>query len=33
VRVTPEYVMTNFGSTIQNNLGFTAGIVIRFGKR
>jgi len=33
VRVTPEYVMTNFGSTIQNNLGFTAGVVIRFGKR
>ncbi len=33
LRVTPEYVLTNFGSTIQNNLGVTAGLVIRFGKQ
>jgi len=33
VRVAPEYFLTNFGSTIQNNLGFTAGIVVRWGKQ
>lgn len=33
VRVSPEYTMTNFGSTIQNNLGFTGGIVVRWGKQ
>jgi hypothetical protein len=33
VRVAPEYFLTNFGSTIQNNLGFTAGVVIRWGKQ
>ena len=33
LRVAPEYVLTNFGSEIQNNLGFTAGVVVRFGKR
>ena len=33
LRVTPEYYATGFGSTIQNNLGFTAGIVYRFGKQ
>jgi hypothetical protein len=33
VRIAPEYVMTNFGSEIQNSLGFTGGIVIRFGKQ
>ena len=33
LRVAPEYTMTNFGSTIQNNLGFTGGIVIRWGKQ
>jgi hypothetical protein len=33
VRVAPEYMMTTFGSTIQNNLGFTAGVVYRFGKQ
>lgn len=33
LRLTPEYTMTNFGSEIQNNLGFTAGIVIRWGKQ
>jgi hypothetical protein len=33
LRVAPEYFLTGFGSTLQNNLGFTAGIVIRFGKQ
>jgi hypothetical protein len=33
LRVAPEYYATGFGSTIQNNLGFTAGIVYRFGKQ
>jgi hypothetical protein len=33
LRVTPEYRMTGFGSTVQNNLGFTASIVYRFGKQ
>ena len=32
-RVAPEYLLTNFGSTIQNNRGFTGGIVIRWGKQ
>jgi Protein of unknown function, DUF481 len=32
-RLTPTYVGTNFGSTIQNNLGVNVGIVYRFGKR
>jgi hypothetical protein len=33
LRVAPEYYATGFGSTVQNNLGFTAGIVYRFGKQ
>ena len=33
LRVAPEYFLTGFGSTQQNNLGFTAGIVYRFGKQ
>ncbi len=33
LRVTPEYVGTTFGGKIQNNIGFNAGIVYRFGKR
>jgi hypothetical protein len=33
IRVAPEYYLTGFGSTMQNNLGFTAGIVYRFGKQ
>jgi hypothetical protein len=33
LRVAPEYYLTGFGSTLQNNLGFTAGIVYRFGKQ
>jgi hypothetical protein len=32
-RVTPTYVGTTFGSTLQNNLGVNAGLVIRFGKQ
>jgi hypothetical protein len=32
LRVAPEYYATGFGSTIQNSLGYTAGIVYRFGK-
>jgi hypothetical protein len=33
LRVAPEYYLTGFGSTIQNNLGYNLGIVVRFGKR
>jgi hypothetical protein len=33
LRVAPEYYLTGFGSTLQNNLGYTAGIVYRFGKQ
>jgi len=33
LRVAPEYYLTGFGSTTQNNLGYTAGIVVRFGKQ
>ena len=33
LRVTPDYYLTGFGSTIQNSLGFSAGIVYRFGKQ
>jgi len=33
VRVAPEYFLTSFGSTVQNNLGFTAGVVVRWGKQ
>jgi hypothetical protein len=33
IRVAPEYYLTGFGSTIQNNLGYTAGLVYRFGKQ
>jgi hypothetical protein len=33
VRVAPNYFASGFGSTIQNNLGFTAGLVYRFGKQ
>ena len=32
-RVAPEYVPTGFGSTVQNNLGYTASLVYRFGKQ
>lgn len=33
LRLAPEYFATGFGSTLQNSLGFTAGIVYRFGKQ
>jgi hypothetical protein len=33
VRLTPEYHVTGFGSTTQNNLGFTLGWAYRFGKQ
>lgn len=33
VRLAPEYTLTGFGSTVQNGLGFTGGIVYRFGKQ
>jgi hypothetical protein len=33
IRVAPEYYITGFGSSQQSNLGFTAGIVYRFGKQ
>jgi hypothetical protein len=33
IRVAPEYFLTGFGSSEQNNLGFTAGLVFRFGKQ
>jgi hypothetical protein len=32
-RIAPGYFGTGFGSTIENNFGFTAGIVYRFGKQ
>jgi hypothetical protein len=33
VRITPEFLYTTFGSSNQFNLGFTAGILYRFGKK
>jgi hypothetical protein len=33
LRVAPEYYATGFGSTIQNSLGYTMGLVIRVGKQ
>jgi hypothetical protein len=33
LRVSPNYFATGFGSTVENNWGFTAGIVYRFGKQ
>jgi len=32
-RIAPEYHLTGFGSSLQSNLGFTAGIVYRIGKQ
>jgi hypothetical protein len=32
-RLAPEYFATDFGSTLQNTRGFTAGVVYRFGKQ
>jgi hypothetical protein len=33
LRVAPEYYATGFGSTVQNNLGYTIGLVIRVGRQ
>jgi hypothetical protein len=33
IRLAPEYYATGFGSQAQNSLGFTAGVVYRFGKK
>ncbi len=33
LRVAPEYFATGFNSTMQNSLGFTGGLVYRFGKQ
>jgi hypothetical protein len=33
IRIAPEYMLTGFGSTLQNGLGYTAGLVYRFGKQ
>jgi hypothetical protein len=33
IRIAPEYYLTGFGSTVQNSLGYTGGIVYRFGKQ
>ena len=33
LRVAPEYYLTGFGSTVQNNLGYTIGLVVRVGRR
>lgn len=33
LRVAPEYLLTTYGSSVQNNLGFTGGVVIRWGKQ
>ena len=33
LRVAPEYYGTGYGSTLQNGLGFTGGLVYRFGKQ
>lgn len=33
LRLMPNYLMTTYGSDIQENLGFTAGIVYRFGRQ
>jgi len=32
-RITPTYLFTNYGGSIQNNLGFNAGVVYRWGKQ
>lgn len=33
IRLAPEYFATGFGSSLQNNWGFTAGVNYRFGKQ
>jgi hypothetical protein len=32
-KIAPEYFVTGFGSTLQNSVGFTAGMTYRFGKQ
>ena len=32
-KLAPEYFITGFGSTVQASRGFTAGVVVRFGKQ
>jgi len=33
LRLTPLYLLTTYGSNVQNNLGFNAGVVYRWGKK
>jgi hypothetical protein len=33
IRLAPEYVFTKYGSETQNSLGYTAGVVVRWGKQ
>ena len=33
LRLTPNYLMTRYGSSTQNNLGFTAGVLYRWGRQ
>jgi hypothetical protein len=33
LRIAPDYTFTTFGSSTQNNLGFTGGVVVRWGKQ
>lgn len=33
LRLMPNYLMTNYGGNIQENLGFTAGVVYRWGRQ
>lgn len=33
IRLTPNYLMTHYGSEVQNNLGWNAGVVWRFGRQ
>ncbi len=33
LRITPTYLLTDYGSTLQHNRGFNIGVVYRFGKR
>ena len=32
LRIAPDYTFTSFGSSTQNSLGFTGGVVVRWGK-
>lgn len=33
IRLTPNYLLTDYGSELQHNVGFNAGIVYRFGRQ